>query len=279
MPRFRLWRAVPVAIAFLIWCGVAGIILATARIFRIEGWLESYPPVFHRLCCWLFGIKVVVEGVNAEGLKTTSDSAPVLYVTNHVSYLDVLVLGGITRGVFTAKSEVKSWPLIGWLASLGKTVYLERRPRKAGDQISALQERFIAGGNVVLFAEGTSSDGSKVLPFRSSLFAATLLENVQVQPVSVAYTRIDGQRISQQQRNLFAWFLPDPSKPVPNAPFASHMWRVMGLPEVEVRVHFHPSVASGDYSHRKDLAEFCEGAVRDGLQELLGNPGASQSGQ
>jgi len=208
----------------------------------------------------------------------TGERAPVLYVTNHASYLDVLVLGGITRGVFTAKSEVKKWPVIGWLASLGKTVYLERRPSKAGDQIGTLQERFINRGNVILFAEGTSSDGSKVLPFRSSLFAAALLETVQVQPASIAYTALEGEPMSQQQRNLFSWFLPDPSKPVPNKPFAAHMWQVMGLPKVQVVVRFHEPVMSRDYSQRKDLAQYCESTVRSGLQGLLDGPGGHFTG-
>ncbi len=264
-----MWRAIPVALAFLLSCAVTAVILASARIFRLDGLLESYPPIFHRLCCRLFGIKVVVEGVRADASKETGKRAPVLYVTNHASYLDVLVLGGITRGVFTAKSEVKKWPVIGWLASLGKTVYLERRPSKAGDQIGALQERFIDCGNVILFAEGTSSDGSKVLPFRSSLFAAALLENVQVQPASIAYVAMEGEPMSQPQRNLFSWFLPDPSKPVPNKPFAAHMCSVMGLPNVEVRVRFHEPVMSRDYAHRKDLAEYCENTVRSGLEALL----------
>lgn len=269
LPQPRLWRAVPVAIAFLLCCAVTAVILAGARIFRLDGVLESYPPIFHRICCRLFGIKVVVQGVRANALRESGQRAPVLYVTNHASYLDVLVLGGITRGVFTAKSEVKKWPVIGWLASLGKTVYLERRPSKAGDQIGALQERFIECGNVILFAEGTSSDGSKVLPFRSSLFAAALLEQVQIQPASITYVSMDGKPLSQPQRNLFSWFLPDPSKPVPNKPFVAHMWAVMGLPSVEVIVHFHECVMSSDYSNRKDLAEYCETTVRSGLQAQL----------
>lgn len=271
VPQPQLWRAIPVAVMFLVGCVVTGIVLAAARIFRIPKLLETFPPYFHRFCCRLFGLKVVVEG---HCVGQGPEGGPVLYVSNHASYLDVLVLGGLLRGVFTAKSEVAKWPVIGWLASLGRTVYLERRPRRAGDQISALQQRFIERGNVILFAEGTSSDGSEVLPFRSSLFAAAQAEHIQVQPVTVAYVRLPGQQgsdqqMSQPQRNLFSWFLPDPATPVPNAPFAAHMWRVMGLPEVEVRVRFHPPVASADYSSRKALAEHSESSVREGLERLL----------
>jgi len=267
VPQPRLWLAIPVATAFLICCFFTGLVLASARVFRFPKLLETFPPYFHRLCCRLFGLKVTVEGQRAG--DQAPDSPPVLFVSNHASYLDVLVLGGLIRGVFTAKSEVAKWPVIGWLASLGRTVYLERRPQRAGDQISELQQRFIERGNVILFAEGTSSDGSKVLPFRSSLFAVALAEQIQVQPVSLAYVRMSGQALTQGERNLFAWFLPDPAKPVPNKPFAAHMWGVMGLPKVEVKVVFHPPVLSTDYSNRKQLAQHCESSVRSGLEKLL----------
>ena len=123
---------------------------------------------------------------------TPSHLRPVLYVANHCSWIDIPVLSSITPLVFTAKSEIGRWPVVGLLARLQRTVFVDRSRRHAtGDVNKEIASRMTDGDPVVLFGEGTSSDGNTVLPFRTALFGAVRDAlgdggRVYMQPVSVA---------------------------------------------------------------------------------------------
>ncbi|RKQ68705.1 lysophospholipid acyltransferase family protein [Oceanibaculum indicum] len=214
---------------------------------------RTLPVFYHRKCLAIMGFRVEVEG---ERLTRP----PVLYVCNHASYLDITVLGSLIPGSFVAKSEVKTWPFFGWLAQLQRTVFVVRRGNHAGRQRDSITERLNKGGNLVLFPEGTSNDGNRVLPFKSALFAAAETriggERVQVQPVSIAYTRLNGIPIGRAFRPFFAWY--------GDMALAGHLWRVLGLGIVTVSVRFHPPVTLDDFPDRKAMATYC------GQQVLLG---------
>ena len=152
------------ALALLAWTGA---LLAPCLAWRL---LRGRPArrvvrLWHRGCCRIAGLRVRVRGAPAL-------SGPTLFVANHVSYLDIVVLGSLLDAGFVAKSEVAAWPLIGWLARIGRTVFGARRAASCAGQCNALAERLSAGQSLILFAEGTSSDGGRVLPFETSLFAA-----------------------------------------------------------------------------------------------------------
>ncbi|EKE78371.1 lysophospholipid acyltransferase family protein [Oceanibaculum indicum] len=214
---------------------------------------RTLPVFYHRKCLAIMGFRLEVEG---ERLTRP----PVLYVCNHASYLDITVLGSLIPGSFVAKSEVKTWPFFGWLAQLQRTVFVVRRGNHAGRQRDSITERLNKGGNLVLFPEGTSNDGNRVLPFKSALFAAAETriggERVQVQPVSIAYTRLNGIPIGRAFRPFFAWY--------GDMALAGHLWRVLGLGIVTVSVRFHPPVTLDDFPDRKAMATYC------GQQVLLG---------
>lgn len=214
---------------------------------------RTLPVFYHRKCLAIMGFRVEVEG---ERLVRP----PVLYVCNHASYLDITVLGSLIPGSFVAKSEVKTWPFFGWLAQLQRTVFVVRRGNHAGRQRNSIAERLNKGGNLVLFPEGTSNDGNRVLPFKSALFAAAETrigdERVKVQPVSIAYTRLNGIPIGRAFRPFFAWY--------GDMALAGHLWRVLGLGIVTVSVRFHPPVTLDDFPDRKAMATYC------GRQVLLG---------
>ncbi|MEX3930174.1 lysophospholipid acyltransferase family protein, partial [Paraburkholderia sp. BR10936] len=144
---------------------------------------------YHGVCARLMGLDVVVRGQRADG--------PVLFVSNHSSYLDITVLGSQIPGSFVAKSEVGSWPFFGLLARLQRTVFVERKARASVDkQRDDIGSRLDAGDSLILFPEGTSSDGNRTLPFKTALFAVAARRidgrPLTVQPVSVAATRLDG---------------------------------------------------------------------------------------
>lgn len=219
---------------------------------------ERVPMAFHRYFCRVVGITVQIDG----GI---SRRRPTLFVSNHVSYLDIIVLGGLIQGCFVAKREIAGWPIFGLLTKLQRSILVDRRPRTAGGQRDAVGARLRAGDSIILFAEGTSGDGNRVLPFKSALFAAAK-ENVDgapvaVQPVSIAYTRLDGMPLGRHLRPLVAWY--------GDMDLMPHLWTMMGLGRITAVVTFHQPVTLADFGTRKRLAEYCGQVVATGVAAAL----------
>ncbi|MFN4087625.1 MAG: lysophospholipid acyltransferase family protein [Alphaproteobacteria bacterium] len=216
------------------------------------------PTFYHRLCWRILGIEVDVRGAMS-GIR------PTLFTCNHSSYLDIMVLGGLIPGCFVSKAEVANWPLFGQLARLQRTVFIERQARRAADHRDALQRRLEAGDNLILFPEGTSSDGNRVLPFKSALFSVAERRvdgaPLAVQPVSIAYARLDGMPVGYMLRPLFAWY--------GDMDLAPHLWRMAGCGRLTVVVEFHPVVSIGDWSTRREMAAACGRRVAAGLAAAL----------
>lgn len=215
----------------------------------------SLPMAFHGLCCQIFGIRVVVRG-------TLESSRPILFVANHCSYSDVMVLGSVITGSFVAKAEVASWPLFGFLAKLQNTVFIERTGIKAREQRDGMIQRLAAGDNLILFPEGTSDDGNRVLPFKSALFSVAQQplgngDTVKIQPVSIAYTRLDGMPTGRALKPYFAWY--------GDMELASHIWELAGLGLITVELVFHPPVTMSTFGSRKALAAHCHEMVSAGV--------------
>ncbi|MCB1693174.1 MAG: 1-acyl-sn-glycerol-3-phosphate acyltransferase [Pseudomonadales bacterium] len=230
-----------------------------AGLLRVPG-ADNLPMYFHRGVKRFFNLKVSHAGELCR-------AAPVLYVCNHVSYLDVFVLGSVLPGSFIAKSEVAGWPVFGKLANFQNTLFFERNSRRAADQIKVMQGRLNDHKSLIFFPEGTSTTGDIVEPFRSSLFAAADMDPpVLIQPVSVAYTEYRGKPMSQAERDYYAWYLP--------MTFLGHFLNALGLGAAGVQVTFHEPVTIGDFESRKACAAHCEDAVRRGL--LAGLAGQSQ---
>lgn len=221
---------------------------------------RELPYRFHRRGCRLLGLKVVEVG------KAVQEH-PVLFVANHVSYFDIPVLGSLLRASFIAKAEIASWPFFSWLAKLQRSVFVDRRRSQTGGQRDEIAARLATRDDLVLFAEGTSSDGNRVLPFKSALFAVAEREvegggPLTVQPVSITYTRLDGMPMGRFLRPCFAWY-GDMSLP-------GHAWEALGMGMVTVVVQFHEPVTLRDYGSRKALAEHCHRVVAQGVADALG---------
>lgn len=221
-------------------------------------WRRTLPAHYHRWCCRILGFRVVVSG-------TQTHLRPALFVANHVSYTDISVLGSLISGSFIAKAEVARWPLFGWLAKLQRTVFVDRRIGSTAAQRDAMTSRLAAGDALILFPEGTSSDGNRVLPFKSALFsAATACPQtgpIAVQPVSIAYTRLDGIPLGRLYRPFFAWY--------GSVELAPHLWRMIGLGTVEVVVEFHPPTCLADCGSRKALADYCRARIAGGVAAAI----------
>jgi 1-acyl-sn-glycerol-3-phosphate acyltransferase len=227
-------------------------VLAAVVRGRVPPWLKR---AWHRGCCAIFGLEIRVHGEPALAGGT-------LYVANHVSYLDISVLGSVLNVPFVAKSEVAGWPVIGLIGRLGQTLFVDRRSGRAGGQRDALAARLGAGERLILFAEGTSSSGDRVLPFKSALFAALVPGDpggaILMQPVTIAYPRFrGGLGIGHGMRPLYAWY--------GDMMLLPHIWSALGLPGAEVEVRFHPPVSASAFSSRKALARHAEQEVASGL--------------
>jgi 1-acyl-sn-glycerol-3-phosphate acyltransferase len=237
----RVWRAS----ACLAWTVAVMPVQALGLLLRCR-WATSLPRVYHRNCCRILGVKVRQIG-------DPISARPALFVANHVSYIDISVLGSLITGSFVAKSEIAGWPFFGWLAKLQRSVFVDRRVRSTARQRDAIAERLAASDSLILFPEATSGDGTFVLPFKSALFSVVFNtgsdQPIAVQPVSIAYTRLDGLPIGRLLRPFFAWY--------GDMPLAAHMWQVLGLGAVEVVVEFHPPTAVSEWASRKALAQFC----------------------
>jgi lyso-ornithine lipid O-acyltransferase len=221
-------------------------------------WASTLPVFYHRCCCRILGLRIQVIG-------TPTTARPALFAANHISYTDITVLGSIIPGSFIAKTEVGKWPFFGWLAKLQRSVFVDRQMRSAAAQRDAIGDRLAAGDALILFPEGTSGDGNRVLRFKSALFAAAQSEKdrppVIVQPVSLAYVRLDGMPIRRLFRPFFAWY--------GTTDLAPHIWSMVGLGTVDVVLQFHPPAFLADCGSRKALAGYCHARVAGGLASAL----------
>ncbi len=222
------------------------------------------PRVYHSWSCRVLGFRVRVSGV-------PQARRPTLFVANHTSYADIEILGGLIEGCFVSKTEVAKWPLWGWLAKLQQTVFIDRRIRSTAAQRDAIQRRLDEGHNLILLPEGTTGDGNRVMRFKSELFSvadyAAGGEPLPVQPVSVAYARLDGMPLGRFDRPHFAWY--------GDMEFAPHFWNMLGRGTVGIEVTFHPPVTLAEFPSRKALADHCHRVIAAGVATALaGRPQA-----
>ena len=260
----RLWRLA----VYLAWTVPLMPVQAIGLLLR-RPWVSSFPCFYHRWCCRILGLRV-------RRIGQPTPVRPVLFAANHVSYLDITVFGSLIPGSFIAKREVARWPLLGWLARLQRSVFIDRQVRSTAQQRDSIAGRLAAKEALILFPEGTSGDGNRVLPFKSALFSVADRagsDSLIVQPVSIAYTRLDGMPIGRVLRPLFAWY--------GGMAMAPHLWRVLGLGKVEIIVEFHRPTTLAECGSRKLLAQYCQERVAAGLEAALtgrrqATPGAAQ---
>lgn len=244
----------------LLWIGALPLIYMVANFLRLK-WSSDVPHWFHRGMCFIFGLRVSFSGAQ-------HSEPPILFVSNHISYLDIFAMGSI-RAYFIAKSEVASWPVLGAYARFQNTLFFERSAGRARQQLTTMQAHLRGGKSLILFAEGTSTQGVHVEPFKSSLFEAANLAigdmqsgpAVPIQPITIAYTHQAGRKMDQSVRDNYAWYA--------KMKFGSHALGLFSLCTVDVKIHFHPVCYLADFDNRKQCADFCQAQVAAKLAELL----------
>ncbi|ALG68349.1 lysophospholipid acyltransferase family protein [Beggiatoa leptomitoformis] len=241
---------------FIAWCILLASLQTLFLFFRFKNklWL---PMIFHRGCCRILGFHIQVTG-------ELTEQKTVLFVSNHISYVDVIILGGVLSGSFVAKAEVAKWPLLGGLAKLQDTLFIERVSLQVKNHLSLMQNALNTQRNLILFPEGTSGNGNHVLPFKSALFRVVETESDNaplVQPVTVAYTHCDNIVMTQALRDYYAWY--------DDTPLLTHFFRMAGMRSVSIQIMLHPAVKGSNFASRKALAEYCQLQVAQGLEKAL----------
>lgn len=223
---------------------------------------RTFPHWYHKQVCRLLGIRIKLSGSLAPG-------QPVLLIANHVSWLDIPVLSAVAPLSFIAKQEVAGWPFVGWLAKLQRSVFVNRNSRATvADQAIEIAERLEKGETIVLFAEGTTGDGLRVLPFKSSLLGAALPSrlrqhrtDIAVQSLAICYPRLCGLPIGRDTMPLIAWY---GDMDVPG-----HAWGVLKAGPVDVTVAIGPPLPHDEIGNRKAVARHAEAEVKAAVRQAL----------
>jgi 1-acyl-sn-glycerol-3-phosphate acyltransferase len=236
----------------------------TLRTLGLPGW-GVISVNYYRVLCLLLRIRVRVIGEPVH-------HRAVLFISNHVSWADILVIGSIVPTTFVSKREIANWPVIGTVARAQRVVFVDRsRRQQTGDAIAGMVRRLATGTSLVLFAEGTSSDGNRVLPFRSALIgaaketAARSEHGLLIQPMSICYTGLHGMPMGRQHRPLVAWY--------GDLDFMPHLKAFIERGAVDAVVSYGEPIAADGTVDRKALARRLQAAVRElTAASLLGRP-------
>jgi 1-acyl-sn-glycerol-3-phosphate acyltransferase len=219
---------------------------------RKSRYIAGLTAVWAKLCCRILDIRVQACG-------QYNVKEPGFIASNHISYTDILVLASIAPCSFLSKKDVKKWPLVGLLAILGDTVFIDRSTRSGiPTAIKELDKKLMAGVNAVVFPEGTTSDGTDVMPFKSSFFELPLLINCPVISVTIIYS--DSDTDPDAKTTIAAWY--------GNEPFIKHFWRLLGCPVLRVKVHFNTRIETGNIQTRKELAALTHKIIRNRYKNI-----------
>ena len=206
----------------------------------------------------ILNVKITVDGE-----RNLAGTGGHVIISNHLGYLDGVVLGSLFPLLYVSKREVRHWPIIGAWTALCGTVFIDReRKDKVPLLIDEIVKKLKQEANVLIFPEGTSTDGEKLLPFQSAPFAAPLRVGAPIIPISLNYKRIDHEPVTPSNRDLVYWY--------GDMEFASHFWKLLALQNIEVEVKIHPKIETSghknDSQSRKQLSQTCYDAVLGGLK-------------
>ena len=203
------------------------------------------PAFYHKICCKILGIKIKKTG-------KISDSEPTFFVSNHASYLDIIILSSLFKSSFVAKKEISSWPLFGILAKLQNTVFIDRKIGSIKEQENLIINHLKNKNNLVIFPEGTSSNGNQVLPFKSPLF--NIFQNkdnskIYIQTITIIYKKVNGITLNRVGRRDITWHS--------NMDLLPNMINFLKKMSIEVEIIFNEKFIPKTSLDRKKLAFFC----------------------
>jgi len=258
-------RIVKLVTFFAVW-GLLFVAAIAVRLWIVlwrprNGWriVAEMTRRFVAMLMTIVGIRITVQG-DLELL----DIEGAVIAANHLGYLDGFVLGSLFPVNFITKGEVRRWPVIGLWTKLCGTIYIDhQRKGKITMAVEEIIERLDQKANILIFPEGTSTNGEHLLPFQTAPFAAPLRTHAPVLPLTITYRKIDGEPVAEKNRDKVYWY--------GDMDFMPHFWGVLGLKRVEVAVRIHAPIETGQYKNnslsRKQLSHACHNAIASGLAQ------------
>lgn len=251
-------RAVIKTLALIGWMGLWFFPIVACYLLKWHRIRMRMIQFFYKGAARIVGLQVHSKGVSGH-------KGPLLVVSNHASYTDVFVLGQLFPVSFTPKREVRSWPIVGFLCVLADCVFVERKPSHMQQARQEMEERLARGQALCIFPEGTTNNGQEILPFKSGFFSLAEQMSLPVQPITITYTKLNGQVIEPAFSDYIAW--------VGEATFFGHFGRFLGFSRIDVEVNLHPVFRPNEYEDRKALSAACEVVIK---RQLLANISAAK---
>jgi len=236
-------------IIFLVAASLGHILVTLVKPSRRRHLINSLSCFLIRTLQKILGMRVSVKG-HKEALKKNGN----FIISRHVSYTDGLVLGGLIPAMLLSKSEIKNWPLIGLVVMISGTVFVDRRqknkiPKCLEDMVRLLREKI----NVVVFPEGTSTDGTVIKPFQTVFFRVPIGAQSSIVPVTISYKSLNGEGITPANKNDIYWY--------GQISFFKHLWNLFRFRFFDVEVTIHDKIPVGSYGDnsldRKKLSQKC----------------------
>lgn len=218
------------------------------------------------------GIAAII-GLRVHVVGEVTEARPLMLVSNHISYLDILVLGANTPARFTPKRDMAAWPVISWICNAAGCIYVERKPEKIKETSGHIKTALATGEVISLFPEATTGNGRHVLPFKSGFFSLAEEDiggkSLLVQPAVISYTRIGRLPIDSRQWPRIAWY--------GDMTLAPHFLKMLTLGRIDVTLTLLPPIPPGQFTDRKQLAAHCQALISDTLEQGR-RPSASPHG-
>lgn len=244
-------------IVFVLWLPIVILFYALARCFPKS---VGYASIYFVLAIMLriVGIRLKIKG---DLFKDDS----VIYLANHSSYIDLVIMCSLLPAVCVSKHEVKRWPFFGLIARLGNAIFIVREVRDTRANVTKIVEVLRQSRSILIFPEGTTSDGTKILPFKSS-FLKVVEEGIcdteiMVQPITIFYSRMNGRPIALHERGIFAWYGDDT--------LVAHMWNLFKVKSSVVEVEYHPVIEASKIADRKRVSQMCHKVISDSFSASL----------
>ncbi len=252
-------RAIVKLLGLLAWSALL-VPLQLLVLWRVLGSIDPYTitKLWHRGVCALIGVRVQITGAPMQASR-------MVYVSNHVSHFDIPVLGSVLKGSFVAKDDMARWPVAGFMARLQQTVFISRDPRAGRAVTDSIAAQLRSGRSLILFPEGTTSDGGTVLPFKSTIFGILFAGDAAisahaVQPVIIRVLAVDGGAAkSQIDRDLYAFY--------GDMQAGAHAWAFLRSKGARIEVRFASAIDAESALDRKALAQRAHAAVLAGLSD------------
>ncbi len=248
------------AIFLVLWLSLFICIIWFIKKTKKKNWHEYFCNIGSAVLCFIIGLRVKVEG------QITS-VRPLLLVSNHISYLDILILGWKTPAHFTPKNDMEKWPVIGTICRLIDCVFIDRNSDKVKEAGTKIYDALAKGAVISLFPEGTTGDGLHLLPFKSSLFSIAEKKinmdsgehELFVQPAIISYKSLGALPIDSTQWPMIAWY--------GDMLLVNHVWQLLKLGRIDAKLTILPPVTISEFGDsRKKLAAYCHAEAVKVLQ-------------